>query len=611
MRTQLTRPTIFNHAFLSTSTQGFGLPSQHYFPLSTAAGYNSSSRFPIGTVKTTYQHLLETHQDHPIDCNFFIEAVAPWSVNRKQIAIRHLNEKDQLEQITYQQLVENTERFAACFSQRNLKKGNTIATVLGQHPFWWYTLLACIHQGIGIVPCSRLLKEEELAYRINHLGIDAVIAVPHLQQRINRIHDQCPSLRTLITTDNNLSNANWFNIADTLAADNKAVAINPAQTSSTDPFIYLYTSGTTGNPKPVLHNHSDAFSHLPTGQDWMQSGPDDLVYNASDTGWGFTAWTTLGTWATGARLLITPTEKRFNPGNMLRLLEEQSVTILCAAPTVLRLLVADPSFENFHPEKLKRIVTVGEALDETVIDAFSSRGVDIHVGFGQAETPLLMARWAGQQHVAGTMGTALHHKIELLDDDYQPVKSGEIGQIAIDTHANRFGLMQGYVNAPDATKKAYSPDGRFQLTGDYAKTVDGQYYYQGRKDDLIKAHGYRIGPDEIEKAGMSHPAVRKIAAIQVPIGNSKNNTIKSFILLRPGYTDSAELQKEIQQHIREQVTYKYPRQIEVLSEDEWNKYETISGKVRRVGLRELEAERREAKSHDSTPSPYNPLTKNK
>jgi acyl-CoA synthetase (AMP-forming)/AMP-acid ligase II len=146
----------------------------------------------------------------------------------------------------------------------------------------------------------------------------------------------------------------------------------------------------------------------------------------------------------------------------------------------------------------------------------------------------------------------------------------------------------------------YSPDGRYYLTGDWATyRPDGLFTYLGRKDDLIKSRGYRIGPDEVEKAGMSHPAVAKIAVIGVHTEiDSHAITVKAFILLKPGYTESPTLIQEIQAHIKQETgPYKYPRLVEILTLEEWEKYETISGKIRRAGLREREETKLMAEAH--------------
>lgn len=232
-------------------------------------------------------------------------------------------------------------------------------------------------------------------------------------------------------------------------------------------------------------------------------------------------------------------------------------------------LVADPSFDHIEFPFLRRIVTVGEALDETVIEKFSSRGIEVAVGFGQAETPLLMGRVDDQPHVAGTMGSPIEpYKVVVFDDSHKPLPPGSAGQIAVDLVAGKSGgIMRGYSRNPEKTKGTRSPDGHYHLTGDWALyRKDGFFAYQGRKDDLIKSRGYRIGPDEVEKAGMSHQAVAKIAVVGIRTAlDSHATTVKAFILLKQGYVQSPALIQEIQDHIKKETgPYKYPRLMECL-----------------------------------------------
>jgi acyl-coenzyme A synthetase/AMP-(fatty) acid ligase len=525
----------------------------------------------------------------PLECNFISQVVDHWATPIDRLAIRSIDtDAGTQEEITYRKLVDRSQQIAHFFSEQGFKKGDSVALMLGQHPAWWYSLAGLMRQGIAVVPCSRLLTPKDLSYRITGLNIKGIITTPKLQERVDSIRYQCPSLTHQLTTG--IKNAHWDSLSDVFK---QPIVPITATTTTKSPCLYLYTSGTTGQPKAVQHNQGYPFFHLPTGKNWLQATPDDLIYNASDTGWGFTVWITLGAWAMGAKLLINPTNKKFNPQTMLTMLRDQSVTIFCAAPTVLRLLVAEPNFDQFDLSNLKRIVTVGEALDETVIDRFTSHGIDVAVGFGQAETPLLTGRIDEQPHIANTMGKPIDpYCITVLDEYFQPSLPGHIGQIAVDLEiGRRGGLMYGYADAPERTRNAFSPNGRYYLTGDHGKkNEDGSLTHYGRGDDVIKSRGYRIGPSEVESAGMSHPAVAKIAVVGVRTQlDSHAITVKAFILLKPDHSSSPELIKSIQNHIKQETApYKYPRLVEFLSLEEWNKYETTSGKIRRKALRELE-----------------------
>ncbi len=542
-------------------------------------------------IEESYNTLINHPFDgSPLTCNFVSQVVEKWAKVPNNLAIRCLDQDNkESEDITYLDIVTRGNQIASFFEKDGIKKGEPVALILGQHPAWWYSLAGLMRKGIPIVPCPRLLTPKDLIYRINDLNIKGIITTPELQDKIDSIQNHCPSLKSFVTTGE--ATSNWISLNETYKSN--PIPLSQMNTTTKDPCLYLYTSGTTGQPKAVIHNHDYPFFHWPTGKRWLRATPEDLVYNASDTGWGFTVWTTTAVWAMGAKLLITPTNKKFAAQKILTILSNEGVTIFCAAPTVLRLLVSDKHFDSYTFPHLKRIVTVGEALDETVISRFHSRGIEVHVGFGQAETPLLMGRLDDQAHMAGTMNKPVDpYRIVILDDSLQPLPPGNIGQIAVDLiNGKRNGLMRGYANSPEKTQETFSSDRRYYLTGDWAKyRNDGYFSYEGRRDDLIKSRGYRIGPDEVEKAGMSHPAVAKIAVVGVRTEQETlGRTVKAFILLKPNYVESPELIENIQEHIkRETAPHMYPRLVECLKREEWEKYETISGKIRRVALRERE-----------------------
>jgi acetyl-CoA synthetase len=540
--------------------------------------------------KNIYDALVESSRSNtPISCNFIPYTIDHWARQSSagEPAIRCVNQDTgDRQDITYPEIVKRSHQIARFFKDRGFKKGDTVALMLGQRPAWWYSMAGLIRSGPVVVPFSRLLTSKDLRYRIQDLGIRGIITTPELQERIDAIRNECPSLEVMVTDGPAVPG--WDALDDIFDAE---VVPTEENTMATDPYIGLFTSGTTGKPKLVKQSQAHAFTFLVAGEQWLQLRPDDVVYNASDTGWGFNWWTTAATWIMGAKLLIAPTNKKVDPQKILAILRNEGVTVFCAAPTVLRVLAAQPNFDSFDFSTLKRICTVGEALDETILQKFSSRGIEVAVGYGQAETPLLIARLNDQPHVPGTMGKPVApYKVVLLDENFCPVPPGGSGQIALDRQeGSSLGVMRGYTNAVEKTIGAFSPDGQYYLTGDYAKLGENsELTYLGRKDDMFKSNGYRVGPAEVEEAGMSHPAVCKIAVVGVRTDlNSAARTIKAFILLKPGYTASDVLMREIQRHIKNETAPNiHPRLVEFLDEETWKQYETISGKIRRAGLRE-------------------------
>ncbi len=577
---------------LSTSSEGFHANVVGYNPMQRIHSTPAVKSYNSSPAAASY-NMLSAQPSKNYQCNFITEVIDYWAQFPEKPAIR-CAQADQNSHISYQSLSHASQSIAAFFQQQSFKTGDSVALMLGQETAWWYSLAGLMRSGIAAVPCPKLLTSGDLAYRFNDLSIRGIITTPEIQDRVDSIKSKCPSLSMTITTGQCQQDSDWLPFSDTL----KIPSTGDYQTTIDDPCLYLYTSGTTGDPKAVQHNADYPFYHLPTGERWMQASENDLVYNASDTGWGFTVWTTTAAWAMGAEILITPSKEKFSAEKMLKTLQEERVTIFCAAPTVLRLLAADPVFEKTNLPVLRRIVTVGEALDETVIEKFAKKGVEIAVGFGQAETPLIIGRTDDQKHTPNSMGTPIDpYKVVVLDEEFQPLPPGSTGQIAVDLlNGSSGGIMRKYANSPEKTKNTRSPNNQYHLTGDWAHyREDGELIYEGRRDDLIKSRGYRIGPDEVEKAGMSHPAVAKIAVVGVKnVRHSHQVTVKAFILLKPGYSESKELIQRIQLHIKnETAPHKYPRIIEFLSKAQWEKYETTSGKIRRVALRELEARKME------------------
>jgi medium-chain acyl-CoA synthetase len=529
-----------------------------------------------------------------IPCNFVTQVLDYWaSTMPNQLAIRYINPnkgKNSIEEISYQELVARSHQIANHFRQQGLKKGDSVALALEQEPAWWYSLAGLVRGGFPVVPCSHQLTKKDLQYRINGLGIRGIVATPDVKRRVEAVRYNCPTLASLVATgyaDSDQSSIGY------ILKHSPTVSCRE-DTTMEDTVAHLYTSGTTGLPKAVRHCHDYLFFHWPTGRRWLQATPDDLIYNTSDPGWGFMLWTTAAAWAMGASLLVTPTR---DPQEILSTLRDQPITILCAAPTVLRKLVAEKNFNEFSFPTLKKIAVVGEPLDETVAKAFENLGIEVRECYGQAELPPVIGRIDNQPYMPNSMGTTIDpYKVVIVDESFQPLPIGNVGQIALDiVNGSRGGTIREYVNDPERTASIFSPDGSKLLTGDYGYIEEREggvrvVVYGGRRDDLIKAFERRIGPFEIEEVGMSHKKVAKVAAIGVPISpGSQNCQIKIFILLKPGYTVDEALTEDIKQHFEQEIAeYKRPHQIEFLSPKEWEQYETTSGKIRRAALRERE-----------------------
>jgi acetyl-CoA synthetase len=354
-------------------------------------------------------------------------------------------------------------------------------------------------------------------------------------------------------------------------------------TLSKDIAFLNYTSGTTGNPKGVIHSHSWGYIHqIVAAKQWLGIQEGDVVWGTAAPGWGKWTWTpflsALGSGATSISYLGT-----FNPKKYMHIINEYQVNVLCCTPTEYRMLVKLPHLEQYNLSSLRYAVSAGEALNPQVIEKFKEQfGVTIRDGYGQTETTLLIATLADMEEKRGSMGKPTPENIiAIIDEDGNTLPSGEVGHIAV--HKDSPALFKGYLNEPERTASSFKGD--WYLTGDLASMdKDGYYWYKGRADDVIISSGYTIGPAEVEDALDIHPAVQESAVVASP-DEVRGFIVKAFVVLKDPKMASDALIKELQHHVkRVTAAYKYPREIEFIAELP----RTISNKVRRVVLRELE-----------------------
>jgi acetyl-CoA synthetase len=361
--------------------------------------------------------------------------------------------------------------------------------------------------------------------------------------------------------------------------------VRPAQVNTNDDTSLMYfTSGTSGNPKMVIHDFTYPLGHIVTACFWHNLHPDSLHLTIADTGWGKAVWGKLyGQWIAGATIFVYDHEK-FTPADMLRMIQDYRITSLCAPPTIFRFLIRE-DLTQYDLSSLKYCTIAGEALNPAVFESFYKlTGIKLMEGFGQTETTLTICTLPWSEPKPGSMGLPNpQYDVDLLRPDGSRAEDGEQGQIVIHTKNKPLGLFKSYYRDPERTREAWDND--IYYTGDVAwRDEDGYYWFVGRADDVIKSSGYRIGPFEVESALMTHPAVVECAVTGVP-DEIRGQVVKATIVLAKDYADKTgnALVKEIQEHVK-QVTapYKYPRIIEFVNELP----KTISGKIRRVEIRE-------------------------
>ena len=449
---------------------------------------------------------------------------------------------------------------------------------------FWICMLALHKLGAIAIPATHMLTTHDIVYRNNRAGTKAIICVgeEYVLKQVEGSREESPTLESIISIGELVPEG----FHDWQKEMPKAEPyVRPAHANSNDDTLLIYfTSGTSGEPKMVAHDHLYALGHLTTGVFWHNLSSDSIHLTVADTGWGKAAWGKLyGQWFAGATVFVYDHEK-FNAKNMLAQISRYHVTSFCAPPTVYRFLIRE-DFADYDLSSLRYCCTAGEALNPSVYDRFLElTGIRLMEGFGQTETTMTLGTMPWMEPKPGSMGKPnAQYKIGLIRADGTPCEEGEKGEIVIHVDGKKpIGLFKEYYRDEELTAEVWH-DGLYH-TGDMAwRDEDGYYWFEGRIDDVIKSSGYRIGPFEVESALMTHPAVVECAITGVP-DDIRGMVVKATVVLAKEWKDKAgePLIKELQNHVkRVTAPYKYPRIIEFV--DELPK--TISGKIRRVEIR--------------------------
>jgi acetyl-CoA synthetase/medium-chain acyl-CoA synthetase len=524
--------------------------------------------------------------DVPDDFNWAYDVVDAWAANPQQQALFWIDQHGRERAITFAELRRRSNQVANALEQLGVNAGDRVFIMLPRLVEWWETVLGCIKLGAVVMPGTTQLTTKDILYRLRVADVRVAVTDAAGAERFEQACREYPDLAIrLVVAD---ERPGWTSFADTVAAADPERARRP--TPAGDPCMIYFTSGTVGYPKMVLHSHSSApLGHTITGKYWLDLKPGDLHWNLSDTGWAKAAWSSLfGPWNMGATIFVQDARGKFSPGDTLDLLERYPINSLCAPPTIYRLLVQEDLQARTFPA-LRSCTSAGEPLNPEVIDVWQqATGITIRDGYGQTESVLLCGNFPGMPVKAGSMGRAAPgFDLAVVDDAGQVLPAGKEGDLAVRIKPERpVGLFQEYWRNPDAT--AATRRGDWYITGDRAFVdEDGYFWFVGRADDVILSAGYRIGPFEVESALIEHPAVAEAAVVASP-DELRGDIVKAFVILAPGSDASEELVGELQEHVKYATApYKYPREIEFV--DELPK--TVSGKIRRVELREREKHR--------------------
>lgn len=484
-----------------------------------------------------------------------------------------------------------SDKAANFFLSLGINRGDTVLVILQRRYEYWIVLMALAKIGAIAIPATHMLMEKDLVYRMEKAAVKAVICVneDELCENVCKAAKKVSSVQYLICCQPREGfidyTAETEKQSDTLRTEYETLR------SAEDIILLYFTSGTTGLPKMVTLSERYSLGHIVTARYWLNCIDDGLHFTLAETGWAKASWGKLfGQWLCGSAIFVYDFHGRFDPEDLLNHITKYKITTFCAPPTVYRFMIKN-DLSKYDLSSIKYMMTAGEALNPEIYRQIRLKtGHPIYEGFGQTETTIVCATFSEFMEIRpGSMGkpSPLYY-VQLLDNDGNPVEQGETGEICIRLREPQEGIFAGYYQDSELTETVIY-DGYYHL-GDLAYCdSDGYYWFVGRKDDIIKSSGYRIGPFEVESALMEHPAVLECAITGIPDPEGvRGQLVKATIVLAKGFIPSDELAKELQNYVKKTTApYKYPRVVEFVRELP----KTISGKIRRVEIRENDSNR--------------------
>ena len=573
----------------------------------------------------------------PTHFNFATSVVDHWATrDPSQLALQHIAQDGRTEsKLTYAHFARESRTIAVLLLRDlGLVPGDVVVLILPRVPAWWAVATACLRAGVVFCPCTTLLVEKDIEYRVRVSGARAFIGDKVAVRKCLSVRRGCAGLERVVQVGGEAPrgvvdfHASLERVKGEMGSEKGSYEVEEEkkeekQTKASDPAILFFTSGTSGPPKIVRHSHiSYPLAHVLTGRHWLDLQPGKVYWNLSEQGWAKAAWSFFGAWTNGACLFVVDDRGPFSPIRVLETLNRYPVTTLCAPPTAYRQMVLDESqryIEANKPKALEHCVGAGEPLNGSVIDTWKRMtGLEIRDGYGQTETILLCANQEPAPVKPGSMGKPLPGvPLYVIDDDGKETsKEDQEGDIAVrlddlegTQNDSYFGIFDGYLEEGKLDRRIRNLSGHnWYLTGDRAtRDRDGYLWFVGRGDDVINSSGYRIGqylcdfgdtrltsagPFEVESTLKQHPAVVESAVVASP-DPQRDEVVKAFVVLTEQAAksaDKAQLKQELQAFCKANAApYKYPRKIEFVDASFLPK--TISGKIKRGELKKMEKDK--------------------
>jgi acetyl-CoA synthetase len=495
-----------------------------------------------------------------------------------KIALRYERADGSRGEMSFSELKTRSAQFANYLQSQGVTKGDRVACLLPRTPELLITVLGTLRAGAVYQPLFTAFGSGAIEYRLNQAQTKLIVTNS----------DQWPKLadvkglpKTLLVAD---AGDQYTTEADALfdqAQAGQAETFEPVLIGKDDPFLQMFTSGTTGKSKGVTVPAKGLISFWTYMTYAIEVLPEDRYWNVADPGWAYGLY-----YAVVGPLLLGCTthfnESGFTADNTFKFLQDYRITNLAAAPTAYRLLMAHEDQRADYEINLRAASSAGEPLNPEVV-TWVKRIFDCPVmdQYGQTETGMTSANFNALEHQERTacMGYPLPgYRLVTLDSELNEVGAGETGELAIDIEASPQFFFQGYTWGEKNPFK-----GKYYLTGDIViSNGDGSHSYTGRDDDIIASAGYRIGPADVESTLLEHPAVNESAVVGKP-DEKRGSIVKAYVVIKAEYEAGPALVEELQQFVRKRLsTHSFPRQIEFVAELP----KTPSGKLQRFLLRQ-------------------------
>lgn len=533
---------------------------------------------------SSYEDFIDNFKINlPDTFNFAFDVVDFYAQNApEKRALVWCDDDDNEKIFTFKQISDLSSQAANFLIKMGIKKGDAVMLVMHRRYEYWFFVLALHKIGAIGVPVTDQLLKNDFEYRIKAVNAKMLVAGTnaYTMEQISEAVKADKNPKKLVSVT--LQKDGWIDYHQEINNFSfdfaRPSSDSEFATKNDDPMLIYFTSGTSGNPKMVVHNFVYPLGHIITAKYWQNVVSDGLHYSMAETGWAKASWGKLyGQWLAGSAVFVYD-RRGFNPEKILSKLEKYKITTFCAPPTIYRYLVKQ-DFSKYDLSSLKCCTTAGEALNGEVFTKFYEKtGLQIHEGYGQTEASVMIANLPFFDAKQGSMGKICPgYDIKIVDVFGRECKPKQEGEIVINLSKNRpFGLFAGYYHDKRMTLSVFK--GGFYHTGDMAyKDEDGYVWFVSRKDDIIKSSGFRISPFEVESVLLKHKAVLE-CAVSGEDDFFRGKSVKASIVLSSGFTPSKNLENEIIDFAKHQTAlYKCPRKIEFVKELP----KTYNGKIKR------------------------------